>query len=165
LIWFRQFPDEDWNENFQRREFEPHHEIPDEDWFKSKNINMYQSGQKFSPLARTKMWNLYKSRSSTMMKNVYKDSFDSLIFYAKQPHKIQSSRSLEIRHAQDLRISSFHEILWTSTMRIRLCYVWNFDPLESLCSCETTPKMRFGGEKCLLFFTSSIYYHQDPWEK
>jgi len=34
----------------------------------------------------------------------YKDSFDSLIFYAKKSHKIQSSRPLEIGYPQDVRI-------------------------------------------------------------
>ena len=63
----------------------------------------------------------------------YKDSFDSLILYVKQSHKIQSSRPLEIGHPQDLRTSSFHAIPRTSTPRIRLCNVRSSDLLESLC--------------------------------
>jgi len=88
----------------------------------------------------------------------YKDSFHSLIFYDKQSHKIQSSTPLEIGHPQDLRISSFHEILWNSSLLCsKLWSPW------TLYSSETTPKP-FGGEKCLLFFKSLIH-HQDPWEK
>jgi hypothetical protein len=41
----------------------------------------------------------------------YKDSFDSLIFYAKQSHKIQYSKPPEVGHVQDLWTSSFHQ-LW-----------------------------------------------------
>jgi len=68
----------------------------------------------------------------------YKDSFDSLIFYAKQSHNIQSLRPIEIGHPQDLRISSFHAIPWTSSPRICLCYVEAPIPLN-LCVDEKQP--------------------------
>jgi len=104
----------------------------------------------------------------TFIKKIFvstKDSIDSLIFYAKQSHKDHSSRSLEIEHPQDFRISSFHAITWTSTLRIRFCYVRSSDPLESLCRWETTPTKPFGGEKCLIFLGHWFTTKSDPWKK